>query len=56
MFTSNMVPLRAISRKRSPCRGSYTFQIGVLRPDSKKATVIERKITLPPLPADGKPS
>ncbi|MGB5035343.1 MAG: VWA domain-containing protein [Blastocatellia bacterium] len=36
--------------------GSYTLQLGVYDPNSHRGTVMERKITLPPLPSDGNPA
>lgn len=36
--------------------GSYSLQLGVYDPNSNRGTVIERKITLPALPASGNPS
>lgn len=55
-FKGEMVPLTQFTQSLALAPGSYVFQIGVYDPNSKKGTVVERKITLPPLPEAGKPA
>jgi VWFA-related protein len=55
-FRSEMLPLVSFPQPLVLAPGSYTLQIGVYDPNSKKGTVIERKIMLPPLPASDKPA
>jgi VWFA-related protein len=55
-FRSQMLPLTQFPQPLVLAPGSYTLQIGVLDPTSKKSTVVERKITLPALPGAGQPA
>lgn len=53
-FRSRTAPLPPFPQPLVLQPGSYAVQIGVYDPTSRKGTVIERKITLPALPASGK--
>jgi VWFA-related protein len=53
---AQMLPLTGFPQPLVLAPGAYTFQIGVYDPAAKKGTVVERKITLPALPAQGQPA
>jgi hypothetical protein len=55
-FHSQMLALTQFPQSLMLPPGAYVFDIGVYDPSSKKGTVIERRITLPPVPAAGQPA
>ncbi len=55
-FRAQMLPLTQFPQQLLLAPGAYSIQIGVYDSGSKKGTVLDRKITLPALPADGKPA
>ena len=54
-FRAETLPLVPFAQPLMLAPGTYTFQIGVYDPNAKKGTVIERRITLPALPAGDQP-
>lgn len=55
-FRTEMLGLVPFPQPLVLAPGSYTLQIGVYDPNSKKGTVIERKIMLPALPTSDRPA
>lgn len=55
-FKDQMLPLTQFPETLDLAPGAYTLQVGVYDPNGKKGSVVERRISLPALPAAGQPA